>query len=171
MNAHFEPMYTEMWTDCRTLEVTSSDGLRIVYDLPEQDFPEPPDELEDILDTACRRYEAFIGRCDGDFPIEEIEADRKKYSYLTTPFGGDVMDFDLFKCVEYMHLSYGVSKIFATSFAYRYFLIWWFAGGVTEDQEVINRNWEDILKFFEETKALLDELQKDKSSTQHINCF
>ena len=158
---------TEAWTDCKTLEV--SDGFKkIVYDLPEQDFPEPPDELEDILDLACRRYEAFIGRCDGDFPIEEIEADRKRYSYLTTPLGGedDVMDFDLFKCVEYMHLSYGVSKVFATSFAYRYFLIWWFSGGMTEDQETIDRNWKDILKFIEETKTLLDELQKDTSSTQ-----
>ena len=146
-------------TDCNTI-VFDTDIFSLSLDLPRNNFPDIPDELEDILDTACRRYEAFIGLCEGDFSFEEIKAERKNYAHLTTPFIDEyVMEFDLRKCVEYMHLCYGVPKDIATVFTYRFFLIWHY-GYVQQKDVTIDFIRNEIRAFFGDVKALLVELGK-----------
>lgn len=85
---------------------------------PREGIPQIPEEYKGKLEEAYYRYEHFIGICSGDFEEAEIEEDRQKYKHLLLPDRDGVVVFGEKECLEYMHLTSGVPKIYCAVLEY-----------------------------------------------------
>ncbi len=82
-------------------------------------FPEISEYLSSRLSNAYSRYEHFSGIVSGDFDQAEIEQDQQKYAHLLLPEEDGLPVFGARECIEYMHLSSGLPKIYCLVMMYR----------------------------------------------------
>ena len=85
---------------------------------PRQGLPDISQEDIEKLEEGYNRYEHFIGLIEGEFDEEEIEKDRKKYPHLLLPDINGSIAFGEEQCVEYMHLTTGISLVQCVVFEY-----------------------------------------------------
>ena len=85
---------------------------------PRQGLPDISQEDIEKLEEAYNRYEHFIGIIEGEFDEEEIEKDRQKYPHLLLPDINGSIAFGEEQCVEYMHLTTGISLVQCVVFEY-----------------------------------------------------